>query len=409
MFDKKRIALIIGLIILVVAIAYAIYHVFFRPASVFFPPSTTPIATTTGALPSAQQRLASSTGQVAVTPGSLPTAANVQTDVPASYYTQAPVTKLTSDYSIYTSVNSNNGAVRYHDALDGKFYRIDANGQIKEMADQVFYNVNEVTWAKSADKAVIEYPDKTKILYNFETNKQISIPKHWEDFSFSSDAKEVAAKSIGIAPSNRLLISFNDDGTGIKTIEPMGNNADAVTVDWSPSRQVVAFSQTGDAIGAEREEILLVGLNGENFKSLTVEGRGFESQWSPTGKRIIYSVYSSRSSYKPELWISDAYGDNINSNRNMVNVNTWPDKCAFASDDAIYCAVPNSLPDGAGMNKTSADSAVDSLYKIDLTTGLKTPLPLDSNYTINSISYDAKNQKLYFTDANQNGIFEVNL
>jgi dipeptidyl aminopeptidase/acylaminoacyl peptidase len=318
------------------------------------------------------------------------------------------VKQVVSETATYPSLNTG-GDFRYYNANDGKFYRVLPNGAIQNLSDQVFYNAQKVTWAKNKNTAVIEYPDNSKIVYNFDTNKQVTLPKHWQDFSFSSDGGEIAAKSIGMDPSNRWLVTINSDGTGSKLIEPMGENADKVTVDWSPSKQVVAFSQTGAPQGGERREILFVGLNGENFKSTVVEGSGFQPQWSTTGKKLLYSVYSSRSDFKPELWLVDSYGDSIGNNRHLLSLNTWADKCTFSNDDTAFCAVPKDLPTGAGMARDIAAYNYDDLYKIDLKTGLKTPIPLNDNYNVTNISYDAGSNKIMFTDLNRTGVFESQL
>lgn len=409
MHNIKRILLIIALVLLAILISLAIYFYIFKGTGFgLFPGGEQAVTTTVQKFPGAEIRVITTTTGTIVTPGSLPTAGVISQTAPANYYQPQAVSQLTSDYVIYPSL-SQNGDLRYHNSLDGKFYRITADGQIKELNDKVFYNVSQVTWAKTSDKAVIGYPDNSKIVYDFAKNTQVSLPKHWEEFSFSPAGTEIAAKSLGLSPNNRWLITTKDDGTGTKTVEPMGNNADEVTIDWSPTKQVVAFSRTGRPIGAERQQILMVGLNNENFKALTVEGMGFESQWSPTGKKLLYSVYSSRTEYKPELWLVDAYGESINQNRQMLSLNTWSDKCAFGDDNNIYCAVPSTLPTGAGMARAIANSTPDYLYKIDLSSGLKTPITLDNNYTINEISYDAKNNKILFTDLNQTGVFEVKL
>ena len=214
---------------------------------------------------------------------------------------------------------------------------------------------------------------------------------------------------MGLSPESRWLITFNDDGTGSKLIEPMGNNADKVIVDWSPTRQTAAFSMTGQALGADRREILFIGLNGENFKSTIVEGAGFEPTWSPTGQKLLYSVFSTRSNYKPELWVVNAYGDDIGSARQSLAINTWANKCTFAGDKILYCAVPRDLPQGAGMLPELAAGLKDDLYKIDLQTGLKTNIPLGDEYTVKDISFDSANNKLYFTDTNKNGVFNVKI
>lgn len=185
----------------------------------------------------------------------------------------------------------------------------------------------------------------------------------------------------------------------------MGENADKVVVNWSPNGQIIATSRTGEAQGADREEILFVGLHGENYRSIIVEGRGFESQWSPTGKKLMYSVFSGRSDFKPELWIVNAEGDSIGTGRKMLNLNTWSEKCAFNDDRFVYCAVPTSLQTGTGFAPGLADNTNDKIYKIDTETGIKTEIQTDGYHVVNNMFIGDDGKILYFTDKNKTGLF----
>jgi len=158
-----------------------------------------------------------------------------------------------------------------------------------------------------------------------------------------------------------------------------------------------------------RKEILLVGLNGENFKSFVAEGLGFQPQWSPTGKKLLYSVYSNTSDFKPEIWVVNSYGQEIGSGRNNLQINTWADKCTFANDDTLYCAVPKSMPTGAGINPAVAAGSTDTLYKIDLKSGLKTTVNTGGDFDMNNLSFDQTNNRLIFSDSGQTGVFEIKL
>ena len=71
--------------------------------------------------------------------------------------------------------------------------------------------------------------------------------------------------------------------------------------------------------------------------------------------------------------------------------------------------MPRDLPQGAGMSPEVAKDSYDDLYKIDLKTGTKVPVPLGENYHITNISYDLTTNKVYFTDPAQTGIFEARL
>ncbi|EKD43760.1 MAG: hypothetical protein ACD_72C00132G0001 [uncultured bacterium] len=407
----KRILLIIALLTTAVLIAFGLF-ILFKKGTTVVPQE--PITTTekVGQFPGAGERVVTTTTEGTVG-GSL--GRGIETSqlpipqiVPGGYTQASLVTKIISDSVSYPGYSST-GNIRYYNAADGKFYHLTSDGKINSLSDQTFYNVKNVTWANKNDKAVLEYPDGSKTIYNFEKQKQTSLPKHWEEFSFSPDSSQVAAKSIGLSPENRWLVTINDDGSGTTLVEPMGENADKVQINWSPSRQTVAFAQTGAALGGERREVLFVGLHGENFKSATVEGLGFEPQWSPTGQKLLYSVYSSRSNFKPELWVTNSYGDSIDNNRQMLKLNTWANKCTFAGENTLYCAVPRDLPQGAGILPEVAANSNDDMYKIDLKTGLKTNISLGGDYNIKSINYDQTKNKVYFTDALQSGVFDIKL
>jgi hypothetical protein len=405
----KRIAL--GVVILVIAglMGYVLYYFFVRTANLGTTNTQNPTGQApAGQLPGSGTRPITTTGTTLGPNGEvLPSSGVIEPSSP-SYYQPSITTQILSENAKNPSL-SNSGDFRYYNANDGKFYRVMPDGRVEKLSDAVFYNAQKVTWSKNKNQAIIEYPDSAKIIYNFDTKKQVTLPKHWQDFSFSNDGNQIAAKSLGLDPSNRWLITVNSDGTGAKLIEPMGENADKVIVNWSPNQQVAAFSQTGAPQGGERREVLFVGLNGENFKSAIVDGSGFLPEWSTTGKKLLYSVYSSRSDFKPELWLVDAQGDSIGNNRKLLQINTWADKCTFSDDDTVFCAVPRDLPTGAGMSRSITNFNYDDLYKIDLKTNLKTPISLDGDYNINNIFYDAGSNKVIFTDLNQTGVFESQL
>jgi hypothetical protein len=406
----KKILMIVGLVLIAILLGFGLYYMFRKalPETVTPPPTgEIPGAITPGFTPSGE-RIVTTTGpdgQIITT--TLPVAGAVPT-IGDSFYQAEAVTKIVSQPVSFPAINNINGEMRFYNENDGKFYRVKNDGSTQALSEKTFFGVSQTTWANSSDKAVLTFPDSSKIIYNFEKDKQYTIPSHWEEFSFSPEDTKIAAKSVGYSPENRWLITVNDDGTGTSLIEPMGENEDKVDVSWSPNRQVIAFSKTGsNDLGTYRKEILLVGQNGENFKSITVEGLGFEHQWSPTGEKLLYNVYSPNSDFKPELWIVNSSGDYIGSNREPLKLNTWADKCAFADNNTLYCAVPRSLPQGAGISPNIADGTPDDLYKIDLNTGFKTIINLNGDYSIQNIYFDKNENKILFSDYNQTGLFEA--
>jgi len=113
--------------------------------------------------------------------------------------------------------------------------------------------------------------------------------------------------------------------------------------------------------------------------------------------------------YKPELWVVNAEGDTIGTGRKLLGVNTWSEKCTFADERTVYCAVPNNLQRGAGFAPQVSNSTPDTIYRIDVQTGLRAPVTLDEEHTIDSLFLNEDGTILYFTDKNRRGIFEIEI
>ncbi len=317
-------------------------------------------------------------------------------------------TKLNKTESSDVVLSSDGKKLQFYDNSDGKFYYIDSKGNITPMSDKVFHNVEKTTWSSKRNEAILEYPDGSNIVYNFETGKQVTLPKHWEDFQFSSSGDKITMKSIGLDPSNRYLAVANTDGSMAKTIDKIGNNADDVYPSWSPNDQVVALFTEG--IDFNRQEVFFIGQNNENFKSTVIEGRGFQPKWSPDGDQLLYSVYSSDNEMKPSLWLVNSQGEDIGSNRKSLRIDTWAEKCNFSSANEVYCAVPNELEEGAGLFPELAKNTVDKLYRIDTNTGAKKIIAIPENdYNISNIIISEDESYLYFTDETTSRIHRINL
>ena len=404
--DKKRIIFTIVFIIVTIVLGYLLYRVFFAKEQA---PGETPtdITLPPGILPSAEEGVITpGTTQ----PGVLPTSEDLTynyTQPIVDEYRPYPITTLVNAPILDPKINQR-GTTNFYNQSDGKFYRIGPDGKPQVLSDEVFYNVENVTWSPTKNESIIEYPDGSNIYYNFDTSQQSTLPKHWEEFSFSPLGDKIASKSMGLAEENRWLVTSDPEGKNVRLIEPMGNNADRVTMDWSPNKQVVALSRTEEAQGADREEVLFVGLNGENFRSMIVEGRDFREKWSPTGQKMLYSVYSARTSFQPELWIVNAEGDSIGSGRKLLNLSTWADKCTFADDRFVYCAVPLQQQIGTGLAPDLLNNTADSLYKIDTKTGIKTEIELGGYHTVDEL-FIGEDNTLFFTDKNQAGLFTMPL
>ena len=233
----KKIFLILGFFALVFVLGYLIWRFFFQTTI------STPIATSTpgtiNGLPSAglddgtgigqtggQGGLPTTDGQGnTFTPGQGAPSTNEPNPVAAGGITKTEI--VNQSPSLDPTLNSD-GSIQYYDKNEEKFYKIDSDGKKVLLSDKAFHSVENVTWAPDKDKAVLEYPDGSKILYNFTTKKQVTLPAHWKDFSFSPDSTQIISKSMGIDSDNRWLVVSNDDGSKAKAVEAIGTTAHAI-------------------------------------------------------------------------------------------------------------------------------------------------------------------------------------
>ncbi len=401
----KRILVITIFVVIVLVAGFGIWWYFFRPLlvpSVAPAPPPTPVTPSTGLTPA---RPAAPRPSISVTPGA-PGA--LPSPVAAGGLTST--TALTQTSVLAPSLAGDGSTIQYYNRSDGKFYRILPDGSAQTLSDKVFFNVSAVTWAGDRAQAILEYPDGANILYNFATGRQATLPRHWQNFSFSPRSDGIAFLSLGADQDSRWLAISSPDGSGSRAIEGLGNNADKVHVAWSPNDQVVAFSRTGLPQGANEQEILLIGKNHENYRSLIVNGIGFRPRWSPDGAKLLYSATSADNDWKPQLWIAGATPANIGEGKTGLGLATWADKCAFANPGTIYCAVPTNLPRGAGLYPAIAANTPDQLWKVDLRTGARQLIAIPSeDHTIDTITISNDERSLYFTDKISGQLYKIDL
>jgi hypothetical protein len=238
MLDRKQIIIATLFGLLCIGIGYLLYRIFFASESATTT-KTTKAPTEATKFPEANQggpRPGQTPGE-----GGLPisqsdesvTGKNINTNIVPGELVNVTITGVSSD--------TKNGNARFYNDQDGKFYRLDADGTLRPMGDEVFYNVQDVTWSPTSDESIIEYPDGANVYYNFETKKQATLPKHWESFSFAPAGDKIAAKSIGFSPDTRWLVAADPEGTSVELVEPLGNNADQVietlTLHYNRARQ----------------------------------------------------------------------------------------------------------------------------------------------------------------------------
>jgi len=412
----QKIFLIIGFFLVVFAMGYLLYALFFKP---FIPSeNTNESSNANSTLPQANgnTNIRIYTNTNGILPSSGDINGNTNANAPLggingseSITTQTvPIESITTQTIEGAAISQDGKSIYYYDTQSDKFYIAGKDGQIKPLSDKVFHEVDNVIWSPQKDKAVLEYPDGSNIVYDFTTKTQITLPAHWEDFGFSQDGSKIISKNISLDSENNFLIITDSTGTKTKIVQRLGTNGDKVIPAWSPNNQMIAFF-VGDS-GIDQQEIFFIGQNNENFKSMIVEGWGFQGKWTPQGDKVLYSVYSTASQNKPELWVVDASVNSIGRNREPIQLQTWADKCTFYDNSTVYCAVPNSLQEGAGLLPSETDNSADTIYKININTGAKTEIAVpNQDHTMENLIISSDGKEMYFTDKTDGKLYKISL
>ncbi|MFH1171842.1 MAG: WD40 repeat domain-containing protein [bacterium] len=407
----KRLALITLFILLIVGILVVVWFLFFAP---FFRP-TQPGGNANenvngGALPNvnANRPVNTNANPVAQGPGTLPKPAEVANG------SMTLAKNVSSTATVSPIIGPDGTSIIYYDDLSEKFVRLDpATGKLTDVTTQKFPDVKNITWAPDDQRAVLEFPDNSKIVYDFQSQRQYSLPSQSQKFSFSADSDRLAYAYIGTSAESNFLVTSNADGTGSKAVAELGDQADYVQVAWSPSDQVVGLYRKGSAAG--QQEIVFIGQNDENFKSLTTDGSGFQGKWTPDGTKLLYTVYSEMTNWNPELHLVYAAGDNIGQGDVDLGLQTSLDKCIFNhAGTHAYCAVPDLMERGSGLYPEFSANVKDSVYSINLTSGalssVAQPVSSDLNrFTIGRLLLSTDESTLYFTDLSTGKVEKVRL
>lgn len=397
----KKIALIVLFLGVTFGVGYMLYRFFFGAPVVTPPPTGNEVGVPgTGAgLPTANEGRPPATGGAgAGGPGTgITPAANVSS-VAAGGPTAIQTISEQQTMGVHATTGGN---VAYYDTREGKFYQVMPDGKTQVLSDRAFPEAEAVDWAPTGNKVLVTFPDASKVIYDFATQKQVTLPKHWQDVTFTPDGSSVVAKSIGLDPGSRWLVSAKSDGSSEKLIEPLGENGDKVTISVSPDESIVAFSDTSDPVGFSTRDLLVIGQNHENFQALRVEGFDFVPEWSPNGNHLLYSAAGQAGDFAPMLWLVNGSNGTLGAGRQNLGIRTWADKCVFQGEDTVYCAVPQSLPRGAGLQRDIADTIPDSVLKVDLQSGTASLVGSPENPTsMRTLTLSSDGSKLYFTTPN---------
>lgn len=406
----------IALLAVVVLVGFGLWTVFFQPLTAPTGPRPTDGGTPTGGLPPAGENANRDPRVAPGGTGTLPDgspadggAANANTNaagIGAARGAGLAALAITSAGVVNPTLAANGQDLRYYDRTSGKFFARRTDGTVAPLSDRVFYQVSQVTWSPDRSRALLEYPDGANIIYDFKRDRAVTVPAHWEAFSFSPRGDALVAKSIASDPDNIALVTTDAEGSSVRVVASLGHKADAVIPAWSPADTAVAMLV--EHLDGDRQEIFFFGKNDENYKSVVVEGWGFSGRWTPTGDRLLYSTYRRDNGERPMLAVVDASPTSAGRNRTSLGVQTWADQCTFADNLTAYCAVPRSLPEGAGLFPEQNRGTPDDVYLVNLNTGTASLVASPAEpHAMANLLVSADGRTIYFTDPADGRLYEL--
>lgn len=409
----KKIVLIIIFLAICFLLGYGMYYLFFRSEEQDVVDNNIVNNNFNNGLPVANDNQNFIDNNLAQNNNATQTYKNL-VDLPVANGGQTAVLPLFESAMIGPELNNTGNGVIFYNPADNHFYTILESGEKVLLSSKEFFGVQNVYWSNDKNKAIIEYPDGSKILFDFSNNSQITLSSSIVEPSFN-DNNSVAYKRITENSADNWLVVSKTDGTETVLVESLGDNGDMVEVNWSPTNEVVALY--AKPIGNDESEVYFIGLKGENFKSLTVAGTNFKGLWSPSGARLVYHGVSSINNFNPNLYVVDADGDTIGAHKFSLGLSTWVDKCVFESETILYCAVPKSLIEGAGLypDEIEVNKLIEDLiYRIDLSTGLKELVaePLDengNNFNVARLYLSNNKDFLYFWNKLDSKVYALRL
>lgn len=311
---------------------------------------------------------------------------------------------ISSGPVVSAAYNAAQGLVLFYD-FSGQFWQ-SMNGETPTLIDQSLINSPvEVIWSKNLKNIVESGANQSDINHAFsDFTKRIIIPL------------KSNIKSLAFSPDSSKIVYYISDNRGINSLftsDPDGKNQRALinslklrdtALAWPKINQISFTSKPSGFIAGSSWNLDMKNLI---FTKTLNEFFGLETLWSPDGNNLLYS-FTDHNSRNPKLAILDNKG----SSKNLSNISTLIDKCAwFADSITIVCAIPASWPESLVLPDDyykRISLTVDNIWKVNTQTGEKTLVSSDLGDITNILVEESENSLLFILRNNQ-FLYRLNL
>jgi len=273
--------------------------------------------------------------------------------------------KVLSDRPVMgISLNKEGDRVVYYDKETGQVFRISFDGKIWErISDVNLKGITNITWAPTRDKVLVEYNDgktRQKYIYDYVSGKKHSLSSRMGQVVFSPDGQKILYHYWYPQQGSNVAVA-KYDGSNWFSLFP--SEMTGLQLAWPKIDTVTFIAPEGDFYGAT---VYFIKLESPyNLKEIMDEKYSIETNWSPSGNKLLYSYKDSKDETNKGLYIRDFSTDTeIN-----LNFTLPPGNCAWARNEtALYCAqetknLLNIIPQDY---QKKLSLLGDSFWKIDL-------------------------------------------
>lgn len=223
--------------------------------------------------------------------------------------------------------------------------------------------ITNVVWSPSTERVILYLDNGSKELYDYSTHQPLPIQNGITAAAFSPDNNQIVFYD-NTNPSTPALDIL--DLTSLNQNQISSNTYIDPTLSWKGSN--IFLSSTVPNIYRRPKDLDLYATQSSKMYNILNMTYGFQGIESPDGSKILYSKTSI---YGENL---DLYVHSLTGGETNLGLATIPEKCAFASNVVVYCAVPDSWPAYSQFPEdydTNLIQTTDSFWAINIVTGQK--------------------------------------
>lgn len=312
--------------------------------------------------------------------------------------------RITDFPVVSPTLNKEGDKLLFYKKDGGGLFTSDFSGQAQEkISNLTILGLTQALWSPTKDRAAVFYLDQDilKSFLHIGTSSVAILPQDVKSFSWSPDGKSL---SYAIIKDGKLnLITADSSGKNQKTTysTPL---LDAQTAWVSADKIAFQTAPSGLATGY----IFTLSRSNDAFNKITGPFYGLTSLWSTDGGKLIISLTNNQGGD-----LKTAVGDSSGKLGLQLGIKTLPEKCAWASVNELYCAVPQTIlaeniwPDDYLQGKINTQDFI--FYLNPDKKEQRQILGAEQNFDINNLLVSKNKDYLFFIDRNTGSLWALKL